>query len=85
MAHKNCPGCGNKKHELKACQKCGFTYSKKANVEISSTTVRILMIEKKRKANIEKRKLTPGQERNQRMGFHKGAKVPGSNIRKIDK
>ncbi len=67
-----------------ACRNCGYT-SSKGIVELSSTMVRIQLIENKRKAHSKKLILTPEQERNQRMGFHDGAKVPGSTIRKIDK
>lgn len=70
--YQNCPKCGSKKRQLMACPNCGYVLSKrKGHV--------------KKIKYIKKRDLTADQQRNQRLGFHDGAKVPGSNIRKIDK
>lgn len=93
MSHEKCPNCGRIKHQLNRC-KCGFQRNK---ITISSRVLHANEQKRLRRLAAKKEKLyhqvnTKASEelRNLRkrvaqQGFHEGAKVPGSHIRKVDK
>ena len=88
-----CPNCGftrrkesiqysNTKQVIEREHKTKFTPTKKKSRKIKSSLPRLKKIKQKITLSPEEK---IAKERNQRLGFHNGAHVAGSNLRKIDK